>query len=277
MSVIKFSSRCFLASFRYLSQTKIQKTHVFRHYYIPERTPDGMHQRNPTDKQQFEKYELLEIEDEKPIGDLKVILLEDIDGIGLQFDVVEVNRELGRNNLILLKKAAYASPFNLTYYAKKKENMQEILSKRIRIPYNYLKLGRTLLNQILPIFVSMDNSWEINKAIVLSALIQKNIEHTPDSVYLPETKISGPDLSLEAKLIRIYILIEKQYVVPILGRITHISSESFVENLYPSEENFPTPEKLKNNGLRVETPYYFQQKLNDDFDLVKFMEGRKEE
>lgn len=51
--------------------------------------------------------------------------------------------------------------------------MQEILSKRIRIPYNYLKLGRTLLNQILPIFVSMDNSWEINKAIVLSALIQK--------------------------------------------------------------------------------------------------------
>lgn len=40
-----------------------------------------MHQRNPTDKQQFEKYELLEIEDEKPIGDLKVILLEDIDGL----------------------------------------------------------------------------------------------------------------------------------------------------------------------------------------------------
>lgn len=39
-----------------------------------------MHQRKPTDKQQFERYELLEIEDEKPIGDLKVILLEDIEG-----------------------------------------------------------------------------------------------------------------------------------------------------------------------------------------------------
>lgn len=47
---------------------------------MPERTPDGMHQRKSADKQQFEKYELLEVEDETPIGDLKVILLEDIEG-----------------------------------------------------------------------------------------------------------------------------------------------------------------------------------------------------
>lgn len=51
--------------------------------------------------------------------------------------------------------------------------MQDILSKRIRIPYNYLKLGRSLLSKVLPIFVSMDNAWEINKSIILSALIQQ--------------------------------------------------------------------------------------------------------
>lgn len=42
-------------------------------------------------------------------------------GVGNQFDVVEVNRDLARNNLILGRKAVYASPFDLKYYSQLRE------------------------------------------------------------------------------------------------------------------------------------------------------------
>lgn len=42
-------------------------------------------------------------------------------GIGNQFDVVEVNRKLARLDLLLTRKATYASPFDLEYYGKLRE------------------------------------------------------------------------------------------------------------------------------------------------------------
>lgn len=42
-------------------------------------------------------------------------------GVGQQFDVVDVNRRLARTDLLLSRKAVYASPFDLEYYAAVKE------------------------------------------------------------------------------------------------------------------------------------------------------------
>ena len=41
--------------------------------------------------------------------------------IGLQFDIVEVDRNFARLNLLPFKRACYASPYDLEYYAKMKE------------------------------------------------------------------------------------------------------------------------------------------------------------
>lgn len=42
-------------------------------------------------------------------------------GIGHQFDVVDVDRKLARADLLPTRKAVYASPFDLQYYARIKE------------------------------------------------------------------------------------------------------------------------------------------------------------
>jgi hypothetical protein len=50
------------------------------------------------------------------------LLLDLIDlGVGHQFDVMEFDHEFARNNLLLPRKAVYASPFDLNYYMKLKE------------------------------------------------------------------------------------------------------------------------------------------------------------
>uniref|UniRef100_A0A914XY83 Large ribosomal subunit protein bL9m n=1 Tax=Panagrolaimus superbus TaxID=310955 RepID=A0A914XY83_9BILA len=92
--------------------------------------------------------------------------------IGHQFDIVEVDRELARNDLLLTKKAAYCSPFDLKYYGDMKERMKEELAKRIRIPYEYLKTGRELQRLVVPLHVSMDNSWTLNRSIITASLRQ---------------------------------------------------------------------------------------------------------
>ncbi|KAM3721763.1 39S ribosomal protein L9 [Dirofilaria immitis] len=96
-------------------------TWVLRRVFAPEPTQLGCLQRNPAEHPDFLKLEVVEIEDLKPAGSLKVILLKDVEGIGNQFDVVEVNRRFARIDLLLTQKAAYASPFNLQYYGEMKE------------------------------------------------------------------------------------------------------------------------------------------------------------
>ncbi|MCP9264131.1 Ribosomal protein L9 domain protein [Dirofilaria immitis] len=79
-------------------------TWVLRRVFAPEPTQLGCLQRNPAEHPDFLKLEVVEIEDLKPAGSLKVILLKDVEGIGNQFDVVEVNRRFARIDLLLTQK-----------------------------------------------------------------------------------------------------------------------------------------------------------------------------
>jgi hypothetical protein len=58
----------------------LQNTIVLRHVVQPERTPEGNHQRRPEENKNFQKYEVVEIEETKPAGPVKVVLLQDIEG-----------------------------------------------------------------------------------------------------------------------------------------------------------------------------------------------------
>uniref|UniRef100_A0A914VKB7 Uncharacterized protein n=1 Tax=Plectus sambesii TaxID=2011161 RepID=A0A914VKB7_9BILA len=55
------------------------------------------------------------------------------------------------------------------------------------------------------------------------------VEAPEDAIYLPPDAISGPNLAIEAKLIRFYVVLSDQYVVPMIGRITHVSADSSSE------------------------------------------------
>ena len=62
------------------------------------------------------------------------------------------------------------------------------------------------------------------KLLSLFKLFQ-GVEVLDDGVFLSPEPISGPNFQYEARLIRFYIVVNKQYVVPMLGRISHISAD----------------------------------------------------
>lgn len=53
---------------------------MLRHVILPERINDALPQRNPTEKQDFQKYEVIDNQFIKPLDPVKVILLEDVAG-----------------------------------------------------------------------------------------------------------------------------------------------------------------------------------------------------
>lgn len=50
--------------------------------------------------------------------------------------------------------------------------MKDQLASRIRVPYDYIKLGRELLKKIIPIHVSLDNQWKIDSTILHASLFE---------------------------------------------------------------------------------------------------------
>uniref|UniRef100_A0A915DE26 Large ribosomal subunit protein bL9m n=1 Tax=Ditylenchus dipsaci TaxID=166011 RepID=A0A915DE26_9BILA len=267
----------FLCSFglfqspRLFSMQHTRKTLILRHVFQPERTPEGSIQRRPQENPNFQKYERVDIESLRPADPVKVILLCDIEGFGLQFDVMEVPASLARHDLIPRRKAVFASPFDLDYFAKKKESMKDELEKRVRIPYDYLKLGRVLMAKMVPIYVSMDMPWTIDKQIVAASLKEAGIELKTSALHLTDQLISGPNYMIEATIFRFYVVVGNQYIVPMLGRLTHVSPDDSTESFYPVHSKLPTEEQLQKFGLKFEDPVYMKKPAGEDFNAVEYM------
>ncbi|KIH61021.1 hypothetical protein ANCDUO_08715 [Ancylostoma duodenale] len=58
-----------------------RNTWILRRVYAPEPTPPGKVQRSPEELPNLMKLEVVEYETLKPAGPLKVILLEDVEGL----------------------------------------------------------------------------------------------------------------------------------------------------------------------------------------------------
>ncbi|KAK6730388.1 hypothetical protein RB195_007076 [Necator americanus] len=229
----------------------VRNTWILRRVFAPEPTPPGKVQRNPEELPNLMKLETVDYETLKPAGPLKVILLQDIEGVGHQFDVVNVDRRLARSDLLLTRKAVYASPFDLEYYAKVKEKMADELSKRVRIPYEYICIGRDLQALVVPI---------------------KGVGMLDDAIFLGDEPISGPNFEIEARLIRFYVVVSKQYIVPMLGRITHISADESKQILVPESNRTPTAAQLARFGIKEEQPHYSTTpEIDEHFPVVDFM------
>ncbi|EFO28009.1 ribosomal protein L9 domain-containing protein [Loa loa] len=252
-------------------------TWILRRVFASEPTQLERMQRNPTEHPDLMKLEVVEIEDLKPVGPLKVILLRDVEGIGNQFDVVEVNRRLARTDLLLTQKAAYASPFNLQYYGEMKEKMKDELIKRVRIPYDYILLGRELIRKVIPLRVSMESPWLLDKSIVKASLRQEGVEVIDDMIFLENKNLRGPNIELEAHLLRFYVVICNQYVIPMIGRICHTSSDEGKQILYPETTRIPTEEDLGKYNIAEEKPYFAEKaEIFRDFDVIGLMMQRRQ-
>ncbi|CAD6184144.1 unnamed protein product [Caenorhabditis auriculariae] len=249
-----------------------RNTWILRRVFTPEPTLDGFIQKNPNTLQEFQKYETVEYRTNKPAPPVKIILTCDVEGVGHQFDIVDVSSKAARTNLLLSKKAVYASPFDLKYYSEMKEKMAEELSSRIRIPFEFKQMGRELQKTLIPIKVSLNNAWVVNKTTIRSSLRQKGIFVPLDSLHLCQPEISGPSFDLEAKIVRFYIVISKQYIVPMLGRITHISVDEAKQIISPAFSSVPSDDDLRKHGLRPEFPIFSRvPEFDENYPVVEFM------
>lgn len=264
---------------RQLSTSLRTNTAILAHVYLPPKTPEGEHQRPPYELQNLQKYTLIANEYPDASPEIEVILLQDIEGIGAQFDVVCVDRRLARLELFPLQKACYASPFDLEYYALKKEAMKDELSKRLRIPYEFLKICRKMMSIVIPIYVSSESKWIINSEVLLASLNQAGVEVTEKStLHLHADQAhSGPNLDLEAALIRFYCLLNNQMIIPVLGRILHSSIDDSKINLYPNHSKMPSDEQLERLGMPKENFYFHPTPtLNLDVkDIANFMRSSR--
>jgi len=261
--------------FRQACAVQVRNTYIFRHHFPPEKTPEGQPQRSP-ELQSYQKYDIIAEPADFQLRPVTVILLEDVEGVGHQFDILEVDSDKARDELVLPKKAVYASPFDLEYYGALKERMKEELESRIRVPFEYVKIGRKLQSMFVPIHVSMDHQWKIDNSIVAASLLESGIEAKARDVYIPKkSELSGPNFDLEAALLRFYVVVNYQYVIPMVGRISHISADDTRQSFYPESINAPTSDQLQKFGIREERPYYHSSaELRDGFNVVKLMEER---
>ncbi|VDN53671.1 unnamed protein product [Dracunculus medinensis] len=255
-----------------------RNTWILRHVIPPPSTPTGSHQRRPDELQDFMKYEVVDYENKYPAGPLKVILLEDVEGIGNQFDVVEVNRKLARLDLLLTRKATYASPFDLEYYGKLREQMKDELEKRVRIPYEYIVIGKELMSKVIALRVSIDQPWTLDRDITKLSLLLAGIRITDNMIFLDGDPISGPNLELEGAFLRFYVVINNQYVVPMIGRISHVSADKDFQVLQPESSFIPNESDLKRCGIMPEKPYFNRTPdLGPNTDIVQIMKTFREE
>lgn len=274
MQIIRYFPRILIHN-KIVSQ-QLRNTWVLRRVIAPEPTPEGQHQRNPCELPNLMKYEVVDKDDHHPCEPVKVILLEDVEGIGHQFDVVDVVAKVARTDLLLSRKAVYASPFDLKYYGEMKERMKDELARKVRIPYDYIVVGRKLMKLIIPLRVSMEVPWKLDRKIVHSSLIQSGLDTNEESIFLDKSPISGPNLEIEARLLRFYTVIDKQYVVPMLARIMHISSDETKQVLYPESSKLPEPKELSKYGLKLEEPYFHNSPvIEEDFDVFGLMKTRE--
>ncbi|VDO51939.1 unnamed protein product [Onchocerca flexuosa] len=155
--------------------------------------------------------------------------------------------------------------------------MKDELAKRVRIPYDYILLERELIKKVISLRVSMENPWLLDKLIVKVSLRQEGIEVTDDMIFLENKNLRGPNIELEAHLLRFYVVVCNQYIIPMIGRICHISSDESKQVLYPEIIRIPTKEDLKKYGIVEEKPYFSEKaEIQEDFDVVGLMMQRRQ-
>lgn len=162
-----------------------------------------------------------EIETNKePKPSVKVILLENVEGVGGIGDVIDVSWEIARFKLIMSKKATYASEFNLKWYRDLIENKSANLLRPSSIESPFTKRG--LMSYVFTLIMSDKKPWTIQTTHIKSALRRGGVFVAKDEcVILPENPITGPDMEKQLKVFLATIVLNNHEKVPTRFVITH--------------------------------------------------------
>lgn len=127
---------------------------------------------------------------ELPKPPLKVILLEYVEDLGVAGDILEVESDKARWELLLPRRAVYASPYNLNYYKSLIENSEGNEGPSSATAMQTMKYLRNNFHKIV---LSGERPWTVAPWHVRLALRENGIIVPEESIELPATPISGPE------------------------------------------------------------------------------------
>lgn len=157
---------------------------------------------------------------DQPKEPVRVILLQNVDGIGGVGDIVSVPWEIARFKLIMSKKATYASEFNLNWYKELIESKKSNLLRPSSLESPFTKRG--LQSYVFTLTMSNKKPWTVTSKHIRSALRRGGVFVAKDeSIILPETPISGPDMEKQLKVLVATVVINNHERVPTRFVITH--------------------------------------------------------
>jgi len=188
-------------------------------------TPPGEFQHAPFEKQEYQLYDHVEeaVKEHPPV---KVILLKSVDGVGRRGDVVDVPSDDFHNSLFPTGCAIYATPYDLKLLEKQRLAGEfSKLEPEDMLNFEYKKLVRLLNNTIVPITMTFDDKWTLEKRHLRINLRRAGFFVSEENIVLPREKLQGPNKNLQGKLVTFYVKHTQHCIVPVVGRIDQVSAK----------------------------------------------------
>lgn len=151
---------------------------------------------------------------------LKVIMTDDVEGIGSKGQVVDVRPFIGRHLLLAAKKAVYASPENL------KRLEEDMVKGIVRLAPKHSspwapKTARELSKFILYVHMNLEEPWTLEPWHLRVAFRTACFIVPEDVITMPRHPISGPDINLDNKEFSVKVTINSMEEVFVRCRLHH--------------------------------------------------------
>lgn len=164
-------------------------------------------------------YDTVEDTDLTDPPDLHVVLTTFVEGIGDVGDVISLDPYYARDNLLLSRKAAYATPENIEKYSK----MRKARTAKAKFSSIYAgMMVKTLSKSVIPVFMNPQVPWTLNKMHVRVAFRTEGYYVPEDAIEMPSTTIEGPDPVKEAADFAVFVTINNTERFPVRCRLFHI-------------------------------------------------------
>lgn len=198
--------------------------------------------------------------DDDPKPPIKLILLKNIRLLGIRGEIVEVDCATARHKLIPSQKAVYASPQNLVIYKKIIDESK--YSPDLPSSKNSQSTLLKLETQFVLVLMNHANPWTITPSHIRIAFRAAGIRVPDSGIELPQTPITGPNLSNNGKDFIVWITINnnKNEKVPVRCVLyhTHQPVHRLWHRLAPRKALIPEQEKMLNKMFMHE-PYYEEE------------------
>lgn len=153
---------------------------------------------------------------------MEVVLTAFVDGFGDKGDVVSCKEHTAYNKLLLPGLAVYKTPENLVRFAKTAAEKETSVHSS---PFAQRTVN-VLESRVLGIIMNKETPWVLQPWHVRASLRKIGVNAVEESIELPETPITGPDLLKQNKEFDVYVTVNGLERAKVRCRIHHWSTDT---------------------------------------------------